>query len=292
MKKNIIRFIIFLLIAILPFWAFYKWKQQQYASLIKSKINTYHNAAYIYAGGSSFSFAIDDSLNFSDLSEPYLFTLKKIELLKPKTVVLSVGVNYFMKHYDDCYNDGILTKYAYQFLSKTLTPQEKSDLNELTSFETKAFTACHTYIPFLGSKLGTEDKNRILGGYFYSGKIHDLSTFRLRQRVQQIFPYGKIQYSDHQKKYFNKIISYCSRHHIKLILMAIPVSKQLIAQYPEGTLNSYHHFIMQSIMGAKVKHVDFHQLTMPDSCFYDGDHLNERGLQYIRHKTTLSAFHQ
>lgn len=282
MSKKIAQFILVLAILVLPLWLYFGLNEHQAKKSIEEIIRKKHGAERIYVGGSTLSFAVRDSNNMADLSEPYIFTLKKIELIQPKQVVLSVGLNYFLKHYDECYDHGLLNKPSYRYLESYLTSEERNDIAQLMSFETKAFSVSKTILPFLGSKLLVEN-DRLFGGDFSKAKESDLSEFKINQRVKEMFPHDTVEWSLHQKQYFWGILSYCKFHNIKVILLSTPINEKLYSLYSKQALNGYNRFMEDNVKYFGIKWLDLSTEKMPDSCFYDGDHLNDAGAERLRY---------
>ncbi len=280
--KKIARFILVFTILLLPLWLYFGLSDYYTKKSIREIIEKRHGAGLVYAGGSTLSFAIRDSNNLADLSEPYVFTLKKIQLIQPKQVVLSVGLNYFLKHYDDSYDQGLLNKPSYRYLAAFLTATERSDIDQLTGFETKAFTISKSLLPFLGSKMLVE-KERLLGGDFPKGRQCDLTTFKISQRIKEMFPHDTLEWSAHQQKYFTEILSYCRARHIEVVLLSTPINGKLYKLYNDQALEKYNNFMANTVKQFGLKWIDLSLEKLPDSSFYDGDHLNNDGAERLKY---------
>ena len=85
--------------------------------------------------------------------------------------------------------------------------------------------------------------------------------------------------------YLNKIIDLCKSNHIKLYLINTPKRKELL-NYPKYGYKEFKQFYLKYYN--KIDFLDFSSFSMPDDCYGDLVHLNEKGSaffsQYLKEK--------
>jgi hypothetical protein len=76
-------------------------------------------------------------------------------------------------------------------------------------------------------------------------------------------------FSDLQKNYLLKIIDLCNTKEVTLVLINVPVYKPDLYDYPSSKLNDYRKQYLNEAV-----YLDYSELSFPDSCYRDVDHLN------------------
>jgi len=82
-------------------------------------------------------------------------------------------------------------------------------------------------------------------------------------------------------KYFDEIIRLCREHGIRLWVVNTPVHPDYLARVPHEIKAGYAQIISQR--QSKFQMLDYSSISLPDSLYYDYDHLNHYGADYLGH---------
>ena len=85
-------------------------------------------------------------------------------------------------------------------------------------------------------------------------------------------------FSLHMTDYLNKIITLCSQHNIKVVLLNTPVHKLYRDNIPYVAVNYFS--LLQDRLKSKynnLEYLDYSNYQLPADFYYDGDHLNSKG---------------
>lgn len=119
------------------------------------------------------------------------------------------------------------------------------------------------------NKVGMKDLD--LGGYLNLNKQVDIN--KALAELQEAEKTGTHPTSGFQVKYLHKIADLCKQRHVKLLLLRTPEYKyNLYTKKNEALFLQLMHTEF-----ADVPFVDLVNMHLPDSCFYDLDHVNHHG---------------
>jgi len=85
-----------------------------------------------------------------------------------------------------------------------------------------------------------------------------------------------------QIEYLNRIIDLCRTHHVKLFLYSSPLTKNYYDLIPEFYISKLEK--IKKELPEDVFFMDYTFYPMPDSCFYDANHVNRYGAEIISRK--------
>ena len=279
--KKIALFIV-VLILVLGSVNYYYWRLQVFTKeAITQKVHYYANKPTLFMGSSHTAFACNDHIkgvyNVSARSEPYLFTLKKIQLLHPQSVVLHCNVQSFQYSFNTVFDKGLLSVPQFQYLMQSMTDDEKLAVYQLMNFETRCFYETQQYVLFLGNKVFRLNPNGVFGGWENGGLTSSITDANIENRFYEEFLKYNFQQSDFQLKYFEEILRYCQNNKIKLTLIATPLYPGFIKKIP---LASFELFANQLAFFHKTypfHYLDYTNFIAEKHCFFDPDHLNNTG---------------
>ncbi len=111
--------------------------------------------------------------------------------------------------------------------------------------------------------------------YIYNGYVESSVVFKTNKKIEKK-RYLKLNKSQLTK--LDEIISLLKEKNIPLTLIQTPITT--------GKFNSFtNNKLIDSILKAKAKYINFNNfLKLKDSLFIDGDHLNQRGVNYFNEK--------
>jgi hypothetical protein len=253
-------------------------KQEQ---LIEKKIQELSSKPILFMGASHIAFGISDTfsrvINVAARSEPYVFTLKKLQLLQPKIAIIGLNALNTQQNSNNAFEDGLMSLPQYRYLFNYLSGEEKEDIFTLTDFETEAFFFAKKWLPFLGSRLKKEPDSLIFGGWENWQAVSTTDQFLLERRYYNEFERYRFQLSDFQIKYLEKILLYAQQQQIQVVFLATPLHPQFIRLIPPQPFNDLENLLSQLQSKYSFTYYDFTRFPLPENYFYDADHLNGLG---------------
>ena len=262
-------------------------------SIIKNS-NQYEidkNIDLIFLGDSHMTFAIIDSLipkssNQATIAEPYYYTFQKLKFIVQnnniKKVVLAVGYHNISDYYDHLINGNLSTVFPKKIFF-SLDFLEK--LRVLNWNKNKLFLVLNEIVNSAFSKFSDLDsKNRI---YRFSDGYYNTLTDQMallesvQKRVKSQFfsnEHQKNNYSNFNIKYLKKIIKFCFKNDIEIILIKTPLHSNYLNLVPNDFKSKLNKIIFES----NAKLINLEKLPLSDSCFAnDGDHLTIKGAKLL-----------
>lgn len=93
-----------------------------------------------------------------------------------------------------------------------------------------------------------------------------------------------------QMEYLYRMIDLCRTHKIKLFLFSSPLSKNYYDLIPEFYISGFEK--IKKELPKDVSFMDYTRYPLPDSCFFDSNHLNRLGAEIISRKVAgeLASF--
>lgn len=246
-------------------------------NIIRESIKHLGEKDLLFMGDSHIAFSISASSNVAARSEPYLFTFKKLQLLKPKVAVIGLNVQSMQYGYNTVFEDGLLSVPQYRYLMHFLTQQEKDDVFALMEFETEAFYISKEFIPYLGSRFNEDNTYLLFGGWENWGSTSHLSEFQIKKHYYKEFEDFKFQLSYFQMKYLQKILVYAQQHQIQIIFVSTPLYSRFSNLIPEKVYLSFHEMLSSFRESYSFAYYDYTYLPLSPACFFDADHLNGLG---------------
>lgn len=260
--------------------SFHSVKKQEI--VIEKEVSRAKNQQVVCLGASHIAFGIKEKgniINVATRSEPFIFTLKKLQLLKPRIAVIGLNIQNIQKNSDHTFEDGLLNLPQYRYLASYLTKQEKQDIYSLTDFETEAFYHIKTWIPFLGTRLKKEPDSLLFGGWENWSTISVTNDFFIQKRYQNEFTRYNFQLSDFQLKYLQKILNYAGQHHIQVVFLSTPLHPEFIKLIPQQAFSKFEQVLRQLQANNPFIYYDYTHFQLPETHFYDSDHLNGLGAE-------------
>jgi hypothetical protein len=217
--------------------------------------------------------------NISQSAEPYFITYFKLKELykfnKIDTVFLGFSFQNISafndKKFDDAFwCDEMFERIYYIVPLNTLTNLSKNIRVNFVSYA-RIFlknmllrpTVNHlTYIGSFTSKKGSQDFRKykpetVIQRHFFDRKKNiGISSFSIQ--------------------YLDSIVNLTKRENIKLILINPPIHKSYRKLIPSNFIKSYSK-ISKILREDDVTVFDYSHLALPDSCFFDFDHINQKG---------------
>lgn len=230
------------------------------------------DANILFLGNSRVQYGIDDRLiprafNAGLNADNYVFSYLKLKLLKkynPQIDTLYLGYdapsvyNYFEKTTNDKFHPyfwDILDKDDWLFFIENDSDIFTSPLHWL-----KILYPLRSYISEVSFQ------NLGLGGFseLYRDKLREDIELMKGNKKNGV----KVQPNLLQKKYLDKIVSFCHRENIELYFINMPsYTKDTNEDLWNNKLLNYEN----------IRYYDFECIELPDSCYGDITHLNYRG---------------
>ncbi len=235
----------------------------------------------LFMGSSHTAYGICDEMpevhNVGAYNEPFLFSLKKIQLLKPRKIVLSVNLQNVQYNYDEIFKRGILSMAQFDYLMHTLNEEEWRDVDARMDFETRALYECRKLFPLLGQKWKWEDTTLVFGRWIDAGDRSELSKALMQKRLKEEFLHTGFNESEFQWKYLQRIIEYCRQEGITVILLSTPLQHDFYQQIPAVERARFKARLQPLLSDTTIVHWEYSACPFPSSYFLDSDHLNGPG---------------
>lgn len=255
--------------------------QRNETRIIENRIANANTFDTVFLGSSHTAYAVYDQgngvCNLGAYNEPFLFSLKKLQLLKPKVVVLSVNIQNVQYNYEKIFEKGILSMPQYQYLMNTLSEEEYKDVFQLMDFETSALYKTRLFFPFVGSKLQHDDTTWLFGRWRDAGTRSELDSFRIAKRLQEEFIHTNYQPSEFQWKYLSKLCAYCQQKNIQLVFLSTPLYSGFSKSIPKQEWIRFELKLDSLISSYRIRRINFTDMELPGDHFLDSDHLNGVG---------------
>lgn len=239
----------------------------------------------VFAGDSNVECAVNDSLisnsiNIAQSGEAYLYTYVKLKSLleyndQINTVFLGFSFVDLIKDTEERWlfrDDFVIEKIkTYNYLlnnSEKFLIIKNNPKAYLTGTKESIIS---NFFSFLKSYTSEVPKGKILNFGGYERVVLD----KLQEDIKlNAFSEQNIEMGLLQEKYL-KIISFlCQQKSIKLILINTPKHQYYSTRFNKGIKNNW--FLVRNSL-SQDSLLDLSSLSMPDSCFYDMDHLNYKG---------------
>ncbi|RLD82235.1 MAG: hypothetical protein DRJ15_02085 [Bacteroidetes bacterium] len=223
---------------------------------------------------------IPNSLNIAHSSEHYLYSYNVLRVLlanNPQITTVLLGMSYhnLSTFYDDYIFDQAMTQYMYPRYAAVL------DINSIPlilnhnfeGFTTDFKDIYHGAYRHINSRK-LDDYSFI--GWFYKSKRNNKNDSTINDALEKhYYRSGQDLYSisEFQLIYLRKIMKLCIYQDVKLKLINCPLSTEYHSQVPTEFLEYYDN--LNSEFGQFI--LDYHDFTVPENCWGDGDHLNLSG---------------
>jgi hypothetical protein len=239
----------------------------------------------VFAGDSHIECAVNDSLilnsiNIAQSGEAYMYTYLKIKSLLEynnhiRTIFIGYSLQDVLKSTEErwLFLDQFVVEQVsnYNYLmgkaEKTLIFKKnpKACLKGMVDSVLKSFSF------FLRSYLSDDKNDKIMqfGGYECTVRNKLQDDIKINSFLGKKFETGLVQL-----KYLGMISELCHQKSIKLVLLNTPKNKYFKTKYDKETS---HNWLAISNFFPNDSLLDYSEFTMPDSCFYDMEHLNYMG---------------
>lgn len=246
----------------------------------------------LFIGDSHIETGINDQLlvgckNMGHISESYYFTyfkLKQIISSNSNICRVYLGFSYHnLSNYYDDFITGPNSKYIspeYYFILP-FAEQVKQVKIHLKDFPAYFQDVVKSGFSIVLSKIVHNDKL-----IFRSSNISNchtngsVSPFSMGKRIKYMFySNGEIKgFSESNLIYLNKVIQFCRKRNIDLVLINMPIHTYFNHRIPLKFINKYKNIITKN----DLKMIDFNYLKLNDTCFLpDGDHLSPQGASLV-----------
>jgi hypothetical protein len=239
----------------------------------------------IFAGDSNVEGAVNDSLisnsmNIAQSGEAYLYTYVKLRNLleynsQISTIYLGFSFQDLLKSTEErwLFQDQFVIE-KIKYYNYLLGNPEKTMIikHNLISFLRGSVESILNNFMVLLKSYSSEGLNRKIinfGGYEYIEKYKLQEDIKLNSFSEHRFEKGSIQ-----EMYLKMISQLCRQKSIRLVLFDTPKHKYFATRFDKETKNywlSLHKSLPQDSL------LDLSMFILPDSCFYDMDHLNCKG---------------
>lgn len=291
MKKFILKSLIFLIVAVISFVAFW--------SIICSNrdetMRLPENCNIVFLGNSHIECAINDtivknSFNFGRSGDKTEFIYSKVKLLKrfnPELDTIVIGYDNVLCYQsaDSAFNSSLFSPYFFD------THNVKTFFNILfnSSF---AYQESHLSHPFNWFKLyqfgESMIKNNVnikdmtnIGGFLYLKRDKLKEDIKRRSNIKM----NKSRTFDALSIFFlDETLKFCQENDMTVIFLCPP-------QHKKCFLDSTYYREYYSKKYSNIKFYDFKDLELPDSCFGDLDHLNYKGARVFSEHLEKEVFH-
>jgi len=239
----------------------------------------------VFAGDSNVEGAVNDSLisnsiNIAQSGEAYLYTYVKLRnLLQYNSQINTVYIGFSFQNLIKSTEERWL--FQDQFVIEKI-----KNYNYLLGNMEKSLIMKHNPIAYLKgsvecilsnfpvilksySSTGIKDKIINFGGYEYNSRYKLQEDIKMNSFSGQIFEKGPLQ-----EKYLKMISDMCRQKSIKVVLFNTPKHKYFATRFDKETQNSWIS-LRKSLSQDSL--LDLSMFTLPDSCFFDMDHLNCKG---------------
>jgi hypothetical protein len=215
---------------------------------------------------------LHNSINFSNTSEPYIYTYYKLTTLiknNPQidTVMIGVGYHNFAEYYNDAIDTGP-SRYVYFLPTDVFFYTVNHPLNNKNNDQYSLVIQKTLTYPFFKNA-------RSIYGYYLPRPLPDTASEILMRRRINIQYYNGDRIKDFSTiniGYFNKIILLCKQKHKILIGLNTPLNKYYEDRVPLKFKTKYYQ------LTAGIKMIDFKGLSLSKNSFLeDGDHLTKVG---------------
>lgn len=115
-------------------------------------------------------------------------------------------------------------------------------------------------------------------GSFYAANDHFIGNIKSLDAAinRHYFTHENVRISDMQIDYLHRIKYICRLNNVKLYLVNTPVHKDYFNRIPADTIDKVDELCF-SLEDENTFYLNLTKFPMPDSCFYDYDHLNKSG---------------
>jgi hypothetical protein len=259
---------------------FYKQKLQ------KSSFN--RNITTVICGDSHPMCAINDSIlnqavNVSSFSQHYMYTYNILHVLLEnnssiQSVILGTSFHSFNEYDKYVFDDD----YARLLYPNYLPILDMESAKLIISNNYKGFFSTSDEVIKLMIKSILRSNNSYYNypfiGQYHQSENSNLNDTTVSKAINRHFykANGVEQgFALYQKKYFDKIVHLCLSKNIKLIIVNTPLSEEYYTKVPKKFISNYYTIIAG--LQNKIEFWDYHNYSLQNSCFGDGDHLNSFG---------------
>lgn len=239
----------------------------------------------VFAGDSNIEAAINDSLisnsiNIAQSGEAYLYSYVKLKNLleynsQISTVYISFSFQDIVKSteerwlFQDQFVIEKIKNYNYLFGNQEKKLMIKNNL--ISYLKGSVESILNNFLVFLKSYSSAVLNTKIIsfGGYRYDAKYKLQEDIKINSFSEHRYEKGSIQ-----EKYLKMISQLCRQKSIKLILLNTPKHKYFVTRFDKETKNNWLS-LRKSLSQDSL--LDLSMFALPDSCFYDMDHLNCKG---------------
>ena len=256
----------------------------------------------LIAGDSHMETAIDPAnlpgcTNIASSSENYFYTYFKLRHFLNRnpgirTILLGCGWHNFSR----VYNESLLVGDRAGSMADYFPYLDKDGKKVIRRWSPDYLVPFLTYD--VGLPIGFY-KNKYLqkGVFLRSLSVSDITTYGgyVEKNVTQIKPadvrkkldiyYGNSSSdsggSPIMLEYIRKMIDLCEARSVRLILVNTPVHSMYREGVPEWAVDNFERIIPELTVQRNVQYVDLSGLSLPNSSFLDGDHVNRKGAEIV-----------
>ena len=257
-------------------------------SSIFSKFRTNTSVTNIFIGDSHIQLGINDnlvhnSINLAQLSEPYKFTLLKLQAilknnLSVKKVYLGFSYHNLSSGYDDVV-DGEMARDVSAMYFYIFPFKEKVKYMQLFPKDILEYTKL-IMVNGLKNLIVKDHRQTFLGHYEnpFTNSAAAIPTMQKRLQIQYYENESLRPFSIRNMYYLDKIIELCRQSNVELILLSTPLQAWYKKNIPAAYIEKYNTFLDER----NIKPLNLEDMPVDDSCFIeDGDHLSIKGASLL-----------
>jgi hypothetical protein len=125
-------------------------------------------------------------------------------------------------------------------------------------------------------KILVSGQNDPLAGFLLGGNRNEIWAKSIEEYSRR-YRYFNAQQFEKQKECFKALVALCKERHIKLCVLAMPLTRDNRRLMPPQFYDRYISFVEQATHAAGIPFVDLEKSSYKDDDFYDTVHLNSAG---------------
>lgn len=260
------------------------------------------NIDTLVVGASHLQLGFDDRSmsevrNFSNSGMPYFFTYAKSKRLlesnpQIKRLVVSLHPIHISPYGDSRFfsDNGLSRENAFEYFPLLQDYQSLGDkrysLDFALSYLKYKFGIPFNYMEDIKPFIISLNKNVPFEHMNFSGEFNLRETSLLNidsVKSKAEFYFGNdVYYSKYAIDTLERIAAYTSEKRVQLFIMNMPTHKMFRDITPSIYVNKYEQLIAKLLTQYNhIKYLDYYTYDLPDDAFFDGDHLNIKGVEIM-----------
>ena len=294
MKKFLLESLAFLFVISICFFLFWKLICVNREQSLKFP----NNENIVFLGNSHVAYAVSDfivknSINFARVAETTEFIYCKTKLLKQynpqlDTIVIGYDNVICFQSADSAFDSSHNSPYFYDVhnIRDINSILKKSSYKHIESYISHPFSWIKLYLikeAYLKPNVNAKDL-RNLGGYAYVDKTI-LNEIDINKSRNVDLKRGNKSFDTLSIYFLDETIKFCQENGITVIFLCPP-------QHNKCRLDNTYYKDYYQKKYSNIKFYDFKDMHLPDSCFFDINHLNYSGAKVFSEYLEKEVFHK